>query len=406
MKPLLLKKSTIKSGEEIAICGSKSETNRLLILSEFFNLSIENQSNSQDTDLLQKALKSNEPTIDIHHAGTAMRFLTAFFASKPNREVLLTGSDRMKQRPIKELVDALKQLGADIQYTENQGFPPLKINGKKLKKSEVFIKSDISSQYISALLLIAPQLENGLTIHLEGEIVSLPYLEMSISVLCELGVEMIFNKQKISILPIKKISQKTFIIESDWSSASYFYSFVALSELGTSLILKNFKKNSWQGDSILREIYHFFGVKTTFLTEQKIILTKENHCLNKEFSYNCTHCPDIAQTLAVTCLGLGINCQLNGLQTLKIKETDRISALENELKKLGSEVISTNNSIRINPKQLSENVIIKTYNDHRMAMAFAPLSSKISIGVDDAQVVEKSYPNFWEDCQKIGIEIQ
>lgn len=403
MKPFFLKKSLMKSGQEIAICGSKSETNRLLILSEFLDISTENQSNSQDSDLLKKALNSKNSVINIHHAGTAMRFLTAFFASCPEKEILLTGSQRMKQRPIKELVDALTQLGADIQYAENQGFPPLKIKGKRLKKSEVFIKSNISSQYISALLLIAPRLENGLTIHLEGEIVSLPYLEMTISILRELGVEINFNKQKISVLPIQNISHKKFIIESDWSSASYFYSFVALSEVGTSLTLQNFKKNSWQGDSVISEIFDFFGVKTTFTAQQKIILTKENHGKKEKFLYDCTHCPDIAQTLAVTCLGLGIECQLNGLQTLKIKETDRISALENELKKLGAVVETSPDSIRIKPTQLTENVIITTYNDHRMAMAFAPLCLKIPIGFDDAKVVEKSYPNFWEDCQKIGI---
>ena len=249
---------------EIQITGSKSESNRLLILQKLFgNIEIKNISNSQDTKLLQKALNSDEKTIDIHHAGTAMRFLTSFFAVQEGVEKILTGSERMKQRPIKPLVEALKELGADIEYLENEGFPPLKIKGKKLEKNFVEIPADISSQFITSLILVGGKLENGLTINLLGEITSKPYIEMTLKLLSEISGKSIILKDKTIQIPNIKTQKTVFTVESDWSSASYFYSFSALNR--QKITLKNFNKNSLQGDSNITEIYsQFFGIDTIF----------------------------------------------------------------------------------------------------------------------------------------------
>ena len=259
---------------KLAITGSKSETNRLLLLQALYpNLSLENTSNSDDSEVMINALKSNSDTIDVHHAGTAMRFLTAFFAIQENRNVIITGSNRMKERPIKILVDALCQLGADISYLENEGYPPIKIKGKKLTQSKVILAADVSSQYISALLLIAAKLENGLHLTLEGQITSVPYINMSLGLLQEVAIETTYINNVISVKPTASIATQRVIVESDWSSASYFYSIIALSDVGTQITLSNYKKNSLQGDSALSEIYKNFGVITDFQHNQ-IVLTK------------------------------------------------------------------------------------------------------------------------------------
>jgi len=403
---LQLKHSSIQSNASIKVTGSKSETNRLLLLKALYpNLVLENTSNSDDSAVMEKALAENKEVIDIHHAGTAMRFLTAYYATKENNEVVVTGSSRMKERPISVLVDALKQLGAAISYEEKEGYPPIRIKGKKITENKVSLAANISSQYISALLLIAPKLENGLEITLLGEITSAPYINLTLAILNELGVETSFSKNIIKVIPQSTLPNRQFTIESDWSSASYFYSIIALSDLGTEITLSYYKENSLQGDSILASIYKAFGVET-FFSENSIRLKKiQNHNPNVVL-LNLNKAPDIAQTIAVTCFGLGMGCQLTGLHTLKIKETDRLAALQIELQKLGAIVAITDDSLSLEPStNIEKNVAIRTYQDHRMAMAFAPLALKTSLYVEEAEVVSKSYPAFWTDLKSIGFHM-
>ncbi len=386
----------------ITITGSKSESNRLLILQKFYqNLIIENLGESDDTAVMKKALSSKDNVVDVHHAGTAMRFLTAYFSQVEGIETILTGSKRMKERPIKILVDALKSLGANIQYLENEGCPPLKIFGKKLTENKVTINGSVSSQYISALLLIASSLENGLQITFEGEVTSVPYIKMTLALLSEIGIENEWKDGKISVKPKKEIVNNTITVESDWSSASYYYSLVALSEDAT-ITLSSYKKSSLQGDAALAEIYKNFGVKTVF-NEHSITLSKvENKLQLQSLTFDLSNSPDIAQTIAVTCFGLGLSCHLIGLHTLKIKETDRLVALKTELEKCGAKVLITDDSLTLKSStEIKENVKIATYNDHRMAMAFAPLLLKTNLEIEDALVVSKSYPTFWNDIEKL-----
>ena len=413
---LRIEKSKVNNQQSrIGITGSKSETNRLLLLKALYpNLNIENTSNSDDSEVMQKALAINHhpssitQTIDVHHAGTAMRFLTAFFAIQEGKEVVLTGSSRMKERPIKILVNALNQLGAEITYEENEGFPPIKIKGKKITQNRVSLPANVSSQYISALLLIASKLENGLELTLEGEITSIPYIKMTLALLNEIGVKTSFENNiiKVAYCPLP-IIHYPIIVESDWSSASYWYSIVALSEIGTRIKLSSYKENSLQGDSALVNIYQDFGVETIFNEDNSIVITKtQNHQLSI-INYQLNNCPDIAQTIAVTCFGLGMGCHLTGLHTLKIKETDRLEALKTELTKLGAKVSVTNDSLTLeNSNSINENITIATYQDHRMAMAFAPLALKVPIQINEAEVVSKSYPDFWEDLKKVGFSIK
>ena len=396
--------------KEIKISGSKSESNRLLILRQWYpNLSLENLSDSDDTIHLQEALSSTKKVIDIGHAGTAMRFLTAYYAGLEGKEVTLTGSERMQNRPIKILVDALMSLGAQIEYINEEGYPPLKIIGKNITKNYVSINGNVSSQYISALILIAPSLKNGLEIELLEEITSRPYLEMTLSLLRQLGITNSWEGSNIKIKPIKNIRDHTIVIESDWSSASYFYSLVALSKVGTSISLSSYIKESLQGDSCIVEIYKHFGVETKFqnnsitITKTDVILglSEESQLLN----FDLNKAPDIAQTIAVTCFGLGLACSLTGLHTLKIKETDRLIALQNELQKLGAQIEVTNNSLHLKSSDnFIENRTIKTYDDHRMAMAFAPLALKVPMTIENADVVTKSYVNFWKDLEQCFVK--
>lgn len=402
--------------ERLQITGSKSETNRLLLLQALYpNLTLENTSNSDDSSVMAKALSTDCQTelVEVHHAGTAMRFLTAFFAIHENREVLLTGSSRMQERPIKILVNALSQLGAEICYEINEGFPPIRIKGKKLIQNKVTLYADVSSQYISALLLIAPKLENGLELTLIGEITSIPYIKMTLSLLNQIGVETSFVGNLISVKPlviqgsVEGTNPKFLTIESDWSSASYYYSIIALSEIGTSITLSSYKKNSLQGDSVLVEIYKELGVETKYNSDNSISISKTSNTQSNTINLNLNNAPDIAQTIAVTCFGLGLDCHLEGLHTLKIKETNRLEALKNELEKLGAKVSTTDGSLTlVSIGILRSNIKIKTYQDHRMAMAFAPLAVKTEIVIEDAGVVSKSYPDFWHDLKKIGFIIE
>ena len=403
-----IQKSKLLNQQEIQITGSKSESNRLLLLQALYpEILIENLSNSDDSVLMQNALSSDDTIVDIHHAGTAMRFLTAYFSIQDDREVTLTGSSRMKERPIKILVDALRALGSEITYLENEGFPPIKIVGKKLSKRKVSLKANVSSQYISALLLIASRLENGLELCLEGKITSVPYIKMTLSLLNEVGIETSFVENTISVKPqISNLKPKILTVESDWSSASYFYSVIALSEIGTQITIGSYKKQSLQGDSVLAELYQSFGVQT-YYTYKSVRLVKANMVSAKDLNFHLSDAPDIAQTIAVTAFGLGIACDMTGLHTLKIKETDRLVALKTELEKLGAEVTISDASLHLKSShKIKSGVSIATYKDHRMAMAFAPLGLKTSILIENAEVVSKSYPQFWEDFKAIGFDLK
>jgi 3-phosphoshikimate 1-carboxyvinyltransferase len=303
-------------------------------------------------------------------------------------------------------VEALQQLGADIQYTNNEGYPPLQIKGQKLQDDQVTLAANVSSQYISALLLIAPTLENGLTLTLDGKITSVPYIKMTLSLLNELGVTTSFEGNTIIVKPFEASAEtKVFTVESDWSSASYFYSLVALSDIGTTITLSSYKQNSLQGDSCLAEIYTVFGVETIF-GENTITLTKTKEATQETIKLDLKNAPDIAQTIAVTAFGLQLPCEMIGLHTLKIKETDRLVALKVELEKLGASVDITDASLYLHKATIiNENISIETYKDHRMAMAFAPLALRVPIQLEKADVVSKSFPDFWRDLQKIGIHV-
>jgi 3-phosphoshikimate 1-carboxyvinyltransferase len=391
----------------IAISGSKSESNRLLILQQLIEgLQIENLSDSDESNHLQHALSTKDALVDIGHAGTAMRFLTAYFAVKEGREVVLTGSERMQNRPIEILVNALQDLGAQISYEDKVGYPPIRVKGTKLVKEKVQINGNVSSQYISALMLIASSLPNGLEIELLGKITSIPYINMTLKLLHELNIEATFIDHKIVIKHFSGSVSKSIVVESDWSSASYFYSCIALSDLNSKVTLSAYKKDSLQGDSCLSEIYKHFGVETTF-HNNTITLTKVREAKEDRLILDLKNAPDIAQTIAVTCFGLGRDCTLTGLHTLKIKETDRLVALENELTKLGGEISITNESLDLEKStQINKDIAIETYKDHRMAMAFAPLALKTSITILEAKVVTKSFRNFWDTMQQIGFQIR
>ncbi len=350
-----------------------------------------------------QGVKVTNGTVDIHHAGTAMRFLTGYFAAQEGYDVVLTGSKRMTERPIKILVDALQSLGAQITYLQNNGYPPLKITGKRLVNHQVSLPANVSSQYISSLLLIAPSLANGLELELIGEITSVPYIKMSLALLEQVGVKTHFEGNHIKVWPASTLQPVNLVVESDWSSASYFYSIAAMAQLGSTITLSAYKKYSLQGDSVIAEIYRDLGVTTTFGNDS-ITLKKESECGIDTLVHDLANAPDIAQTIAVTCFGLGIGCHLTGLHTLKIKETDRLEALKTELDKLGAHISVTDKCLTLGAsKKINKGVAIDTYNDHRMAMAFAPLALKAPIIVNDAEVVSKSYPDYWADLEKVGI---
>ncbi|CAM3295705.1 3-phosphoshikimate 1-carboxyvinyltransferase [Zobellia roscoffensis] len=387
----------------IQITGSKSESNRSLLLQALYsNISIENLSNSDDAEVMQKGLKIENGVVDIHHAGTAMRFLTSYFASQEGKEVTLTGSQRMTERPVKVLVEALQELGAEITYEKNEGYPPIRIKGKKLNESKVSLPANISSQYISSLLLTAPSLKNGLELELVGKITSVPYIKMTLALLSQIGVENSFEGNTIKVSPKANVANINLVVESDWSSASYYYSIVALSDVGSEITLSAYKSSSLQGDSVLQELYTEFGVETQFVGNT-VVLRKVEMPKEQKVEFDLSNAPDIAQTIAVTCFGLGMECHLTGLHTLKIKETDRLEALHTELSKLGASISVTDKDLTLNVSNtLNVDVAIDTYNDHRMAMAFAPLALKTPLFVNDAEVVSKSYPDFWRDLEKLG----
>ena len=402
---LNLSHDTLICNGKIKITGSKSETNRLLFLQSLFpNFKIQNKSNSDDSSIMQAALKSTSDFIDINHAGTAMRFLTSYFSQLEGREVILTGSERMQQRPIKILVDALRSLGASIEYEKKQGYPPLRIKGKKLDGGTISLPADISSKYISSLIMLGAVLKAGIELNLKGTITSMPYINMTLDLLKRLGIETEFKGHRILVKNTSKSKNIIQVVESDWSSASYFFSIAALSDKA-KIYLSNYKSNSLQGDSILRIIYKQLGVNSYF-EGNNLILEKENISSPKSIKWDLSNAPDIAQTIAVSCYGLGVACDLEGLHTLKIKETDRLVALDTELSKLGAKISVTDKSLHLASDQdFQKGITISTYNDHRMAMAFAPLALKIPLSVKKAEVVSKSYPSFWEDLNSLDFKI-
>ena len=402
MKDLTLRHQSGNLHGRIQITGSKSESNRMLLLQALYpQITLDNLSNSDDTVAMKSGLESDKNMVDIGHAGTSMRFLSAYYSTLENQEKILTGSSRMQERPIGVLVDALRQLGADISYLKNEGYPPLLIKGKRLTASEVRLSANISSQYITALMLIAPSLPDGLRLYLEGKITSIPYIEMTLSLLHKIGVDAIFSGQHIQVFPKKEITQITHAVESDWSSASYYFSMVALAK-EADVSLSTYKKDSLQGDRVLMDVYQQFGVKSSI--ENNALALKKQTMGSTHVQLDLSDAPDIAQTIAVTCYGLGLSCSLTGLHTLKIKETDRLVALQNELSKLGATIEITDKSLHLHKRTnpIRPNVLIETYHDHRMAMAFAPLGLLVPIRIQDADVVTKSYPGFWKDLEQNG----
>ncbi|PXW10363.1 3-phosphoshikimate 1-carboxyvinyltransferase [Chryseobacterium sp. CBTAP 102] len=401
-----LEKSKLLGDTTVQISGSKSISNRLLILESLFsNIKIGNLSNSQDTQLLKKALSENTDVVDIHHAGTAMRFLTSYYSIQEGKTTILTGSGRMKERPIKNLVSALRDLGVEIEYMENEGFPPLKITGRKITETSVNVPANISSQFITSLLLIAGKLENGLVINLVGDVTSRSYIEMTLDILTRFGIQSSFEGNTIKVKPFNPDNSEVvhYEVESDWSSASYFYSICALGR--KTIHLKSFYKESTQGDSAIADIYEkFFGIKTTF-SEDEHQLTLEplpDFSFPEKIILDMNNCPDIAQTLCVTAGALKIPFDISGLGTLRVKETDRLLALYNELKKLGTETEITDLTIKsISFGEPQDDISIKTYQDHRMAMSFAPFCLIKELNIEDEDVVEKSYPMFWKDLESI-----
>ena len=402
MKDLTLRHQSGNLHGRIQITGSKSESNRMLLLQALYpQITLDNLSNSDDTVAMKSGLESDKNMVDIGHAGTSMRFLSAYYSTLENQEKILTGSSRMQERPIGVLVDALRQLGADISYLKNEGYPPLLIKGKQLRANEVRLSANISSQYITALMLIAPSLPDGLRLYLEGKITSIPYIEMTLSLLHKIGVDAIFSGQHIQVFPKKDITQITHAVESDWSSASYYFSMVALAK-EADVSLSTYKKDSLQGDRVLMDVYQQFGVKSSI--ENNTLALKKQTMGSTHVQLDLSDAPDIAQTIAVTCYGLGLSCSLTGLHTLKIKETDRLVAMQNELSKLGATIEITDKSLHLHKRTnpIRPNVLIETYHDHRMAMAFAPLGLLVPIRIQDADVVTKSYPGFWKDLEQNG----
>lgn len=401
---------------EIRLNGSKSISNRALIIRALCkdDFKIDNLSTSKDSELMQELLSSESNLLDAGAAGTTFRFMTAYLSTKEDCQTL-TGTERMKQRPIGVLAEALKELGADIEYLEKEGYPPLKINTPKSfgKKSEISIPASTSSQYISALLMIAPTLSNGLTIHLEGEIVSRPYLEMTLSIMHYFGVKHKWKENAIIIKP-QSYKAKEFTVESDWSAASYWYAMAAFSE-ECDLTLHGLFEDSMQGDSVLPKMMENFGIKSEF-SKNQVRLTKSGNPPQSVFEWDFLPCPDLAQTLAVICAGLGVHGVFTGLETLRIKETDRINALQVELAKVQSFLsllpgrFSKKSDKDFYMVQGKANCVdcptFNTYEDHRMAMAFAPLAMFGALKIEDPDVVVKSYPQYWEDLKKVGFSVE
>ena len=391
----------------IYLNSSKSESNRLLIIKALSEkeITIKNLSKANDSVLLKNLLESENLVVwDAQDAGTSFRFLTSFLAIK-KEHVVLSGTERMKQRPVKVLVDALNKIGAEILYLENEGFPPIYVKGKiNQVKNKLDIPGDISSQYISSLLLIAPLLEKGIEINIEEPFYSRPYVNMTLNLMNSFGIKSEVKGNKISIKN-QEFSSGSYIVESDWSAASYWYSILSISDNINNLTLQGLKKKSNQGDSVISELMKSFGVNTQY-KEDGIILTKIK-LDTEEIELDFRDCPDLAQTILVVAAYHKIKLKVSGVESLKIKETDRLLAMKNELKKIGCDFYEEGNYwiLEKRRREIDDELSIDTYKDHRMAMAFAPLASKKSMIINDPDVVVKSYPTYWEDLKKVGFII-
>lgn len=404
MNTLSIKNKTHVSGTAAYLPASKSISNRVLILNALSGnkSTLHNLSDANDTQLMLKRIGSAESIIDVEDAGTTMRFLTAYFSVTGQHKVL-TGTARMKERPIGILVDALQTLGADITYKEKPGYPPLEVKQFTGQKTDtISIRGDVSSQFISALMMIAPCLPQGLTLRLEGKVGSRPYIEMTASLMESFGVSPELREREIRI-PSGKYKPTTFSVESDWSAASYWFAFTALAKEAEVRLPRLFQK-SLQGDSAVAGIMEQLGVVTT-IDGDHINLTKGSTV--DHIQQDFTHCPDLAQTIAVVCAAKGIKGVFTGLESLRIKETDRIAALQNELRKIGADLLEFPDRWELQPSEkLPEHALFQTYKDHRMAMAFAPLATVMNISIENPSVVRKSYPRFWDDLGAVGFDIK
>ena len=395
----------------INLPASKSISNRALILHALGKGSVvpDNLSDCDDTKVIINALKTMPPVIDIKAAGTAMRFMTAYLSVTPGEHVI-TGTDRMKHRPIRVLVDALRKLGAQIEYTEEEGFPPLRITGDSLDGGMLEIPGDVSSQYISALLMIGPAMKNGLKLRLTGNIVSRPYIDLTLHVMHEFGISVEWTDVDMISVSHQEIGERRYTIENDWSASSYWYEILAMTNDDESRVtLPGLKDASRQGDSAVRYLFSMLGVKTAFRTSNEVVLTR-HMCSLPRLDYDFINQPDLAQTLVVTCATLGIPFHFTGLGNLRIKETDRIEAMKTEMRKLGyvlDDSVETELSWNGERCEAEEKPVIDTYEDHRMAMAFAPTAILLGeIRINNPEVVTKSYPGYWDDLRKAGFTIE
>ncbi len=392
---------------EIRPSSSKSESNRALIIQALSDkpITLHNLSQARDTQTMQRLLTSIEPELDVLDAGTTMRFLVAYCAVKKSGKVI-KGTERMHQRPIKILVEALKELGASIKYLQNEGFPPVLVRSfsSAQKTDSIRVQGDVSSQYISALLMIAPTLEQGLTLELLGRIGSRPYINMTLSLMQHFGVQHQWQGNRIHIAP-QAYGLGEYTIESDWSGASYWYSVVALAEQAQIKLL-GLRQDSFQGDIAIADIMRHLGVASTFEPDG-VVLSKK--ATDDAFAYDFADCPDLAQTVAAVCAAKGVTCTMMGLESLRIKETDRIRALQVELAKVGATLEEQGQQWILTPGHISspsnQPIVFDTYDDHRMAMALAPLATRMDVVIQEPDVVNKSYPSYWQDLQKIGFDV-
>ena len=408
MQSIQIKKPDSTMSAQVTLPSSKSESNRALIIQALSDeeIILENLSEARDTQTMQKLLTSIEPELDVLDAGTTMRFLIAYCAVNSLGKVI-KGTPRMHQRPVRILVDALREIGADIQYLEEEGYPPVHVRGMTLDQDMKYVRmrGDVSSQYISALLMIAPKFDHGLLLELIGKVGSRPYITMTLGLMKHFGVAHSWeNEQAIRIEP-HSYQSASYTIESDWSGASYWYSMIALAEQG-EVKLMGLRQDSFQGDQAIVGIMEKLGVRSSFEADG-VRLSKQGGV--EDFSFDFTHCPDLAQTVAVACAAKGVHCTMTGLESLRIKETDRILALQQELAKIGAKLEERDATWMLIPAKentVPDNLIIDTYDDHRMAMAFAPLVMKYPLTLENPDVVNKSYPRFWEDLQKAGISTE
>jgi 3-phosphoshikimate 1-carboxyvinyltransferase len=398
-----IKRTTVLNGTASFLPASKSIANRALIINALSGNKavLDNLSDANDTQLMLRLVNSESAVIDVEDAGTTMRFLTAYFAVT-GRHKTLTGTHRMTERPIGILVDALRSLGCEIKYLDKDGYPPhqtLGFSGQKVDSLE--IRGDVSSQYISALMMIAPILPKGLRLTLTGKIGSRPYIEMTASLMRQFGAEVSFADDTIVILS-KPYNASSLTVESDWSAVSYWFAFAALAEK-SEIYLPRLQHNSLQGDRVITEIMSKLGVKSAF-DNGLLKLTKTQ--ASSTIRWDFTHCPDLAQTVAVICAAKGIEGKFTGLESLRIKETDRIAALQNELRKIGGDLLEKGDEWTLVPsKNLPAKAFFNTYKDHRMAMAFAPLATLMDVEIENPDVVRKSYPKFWMDIESFGFKV-